>query len=588
MTAENMLRRALQLHRSGHLGDAASLYRDVLRQQPNNVDALNLLAVILSGSGFHAEAAIFLQQAIRTDPNFFVLHVNLGNALQALGRIDEAIAAFGRADALSPDNAQILNNLGSALNAKGRFNDAALVCARVVEMAPGFREGVVNLGNALAGQGNVAGAEACYRNAIELAPGEGGAYYNLGTLLQSAGRLAEAIEVHNQAVTIDPSDAIKHYNLANALTDADRYDDALSQYREVLRLNPRFVDGWVNLGAAQMLSAKPDEAASSYRAALTFDPDAGDIHWNLALALIAGGEFAEGWEEYEWRWRNPHFTSPQRVFASPLWDGGALDGQTLLLHAEQGFGDTILAARYAPLAAAQGARVVVECPKTLVRLFGTLTGVSQVVARGDDLPPFDCHAPMMSLPHLFGTTLGTIPAHTPYLAVPDGVAAPAVLAEASGRKVGLCWAGSATRRDDRRRSLAWETLAPLLDTRGASFFSLQVGDRALDLAKSAEARIADLAPKIVDLAPQIGDFADTAACIASCDLVISVDTAVAHLAGALGKPVWVMQPFAPSHLYPYGRDDMPWYPTMRQFRCAAPGAWDDVVTRIGHALQQLG
>jgi len=360
-------------------------------------------------------------------------------------------------------------------------------------------------------------------------------------------RVEEAEGLHRRAIAIKPDFADAHYNLGVALHGQGRFDEALASYDEAARLNPEFVDA----------------------------------RWNRAFLWLTMGRFAEGWREHEWRWRRKH--QPPRSFPQPLWKGEPIAGRTILLHNEQGVGDTLQFVRYAPLVAAQGARVLVQVQRPLARLVrASLDGGIEVLAEGDLLPPFDLHAPLLSLPLAFATTLETVPARIPYLKADAAAAARwrSRIGPLPGLKIGLVWAGNAQHKNDRNRSIALERLMPLVDEVKARWFSLQVGERAGDLARVASGRINNLADRFTD-------FAETAAAIDNLDLVISVDTAVAHLAGALGKPAWVLLPAVPDWRWLLVRSDNPWYPTARLFRQPARGDWDSVMQALRAALHEL-
>jgi hypothetical protein len=324
---------------------------------------------------------------------------------------------------------------------------------------------------------------------------------------------------------------------------------------------------------------RPEAALQALERAIALAPDYADAHWNRALTLLLAGDFAQGWPAYEWRWRATGMREPD--LAAPRWDGGPLDGQTILLHAEQGLGDSIHFVRYAPLVAARGGRVIVQCPAPLARLLATCAGVARVIPRGEPLPPFELQAPLMSLPGLLNTRLDNIPAEVPYLAPPAGAGAAAQAALAAlaalgaRRTVGVVWAGNPAHENDRNRSCPARCFAALGAPERA-LVSLQKGAGADDIAAI---------PGALDLGPRLEDFAATAAAIARLDLVIAVDTATAHLAGALGRPVWLLLPHAPEWRWQLRRDDSPWYPTMRLFRQERPGDWPGVFERVGEALK---
>jgi hypothetical protein len=325
------------------------------------------------------------------------------------------------------------------------------------------------------------------------------------------------------------------------------------------------------------------EAAGHYRRALEVDGEYADAHWNLSLALLTMGNMPEGWREYEWRWKMRGLFQP-RSFARPLWDGKAAQGRTILLHAEQGMGDTLQFIRYAPLVAERGLTVIVECQQEVAELVRGVRGIHQVVARGQQLPAFDVHCPLLTLPLLFGTTVESIPAQAPYLAADRLLQEQwreRLAASAPGLKAGLVWAGKPTHRKDSRRSCALSAFAPLARVEGISWHSLQKGEAAQQAAHPPEGM------QLTDWTDEMKDFSVTAALVANLDLCISVDTSVAHLAGALGKPVWTLLPYEPDWRWMLGREDSPWYPTMRLFRQELPGQWGPVMARLAGELQRM-
>jgi hypothetical protein len=380
---------------------------------------------------------------------------------------------------------------------------------------------------------------------------------------------------HRCTVARHPGYQNAYLSLSNALAVRGRPDEAIAACRRAIRIDPGYWQAVSNLGTLLQEGGNLAEAIAAYRATLAERDDAA-IHVNLAHALLGTGAFDEGWQHYEYRHALPQQEGDWTQVAQPRWRGEPGAGRTLLVHAEQGLGDTIQFCRYLGLAAARGCRVVFQVQPPLARLVAGLAGVAAVVGRGQPLPPFDLHCPLLSLAQVFATRLETIPAEIPYLqADPAAVAAwAAALPDRPGLKVGLAWAGNPQLAADRRRSIAPARLAPLLACPGLVWYSLQ---------KDA------LAPAgMIDLMAGVGDLADTAALIANLDLVVAVDTAVAHLAGAMGKPVWLLNRFDTDWRWLRDRDDSPWYPTLRQFRQAAPGDWDDVIARVRAELGRMG
>ena len=426
----------------------------------------------------------------------------------------------------------------------GDLEEAVRIYGQALALDPRIPDIYNNLGVALRALGKPEASAACYQRSLALNPDHAGSYTNLGNVLRGLGRLDAAAASHRRAVELAPDDANTHYNLGLALRDLGQIAEALQCFARTLEITP----------------------------------DHPDCHWDRSLALLQNGDLKEGFAEYEWRWKLS--ANPPRGFEQPPWDGEDLGGKTILLHQEQGFGDMIQMARYIPMVKAKGGTVVVETQPQLSRLISTIDGVAKVVNRGSDLPAFDVYAPMMSLGKIFNTTLDTVPAAIPYLKAPDAHAVPLPASLSNPLKVGIAWAGRPTHQNDANRSSSFSHFTELMGLADVAFYSLQTGPAAGDIAAhGCEAFVTDIAARI-------NDFADTAAVIGQLDLVISVDTAVAHLAGALGKPVWVVLPHPGDWRWMMGRDDSPWYPTMRLFRQSAPGDWGPVFGALKAALTE--
>ncbi len=419
------------------------------------------------------------------------------------------------------------------------------------------------------------------RKVLAVQPDNAFAHNLHAVLAHRAGNTMEAVTRLEQAIRLNAGVPDFHFNLGVALQASERHADAAAAYRRALALQPRHVGALTNLGRAFQKQAQPREAIVCFERALALKPDLPEAHWGLATQRLLLGDFARGWEEYEHRWALPENQGLRREFAAPRWDGADIAGRTILLHVEQGIGDTLQFVRYAPLLAHRGAHVIVLCQPPLKRLLMEMDDVS-VVADGEPLPGFDLHLPLMSLPRLFGTTLATIPADVPYLrADPVDVRAwNGKLGDKNHFKIGLVWAGNRRHLNDRNRSCTLAALAPLADVSGIRLYSLQKGEAA------AEIRNAPTNMDFADLNGELVDFADTAAVITCLDLVITVDTAVAHLAGALARPAWLLLPFAPDWRWMLAREDSPWYPSLRLFRQNQAGDWGGVLTAVINALRQ--
>jgi tetratricopeptide (TPR) repeat protein len=637
----------LSHHRAGRLREAESIYRQVLASEPNHSDSIHLLGVASFQTSDHGAAISFISRAIELQPKNSLYHANLAGVLRALGRREEAIARYHEALRHHPDNPDVRNHLGALLGECGdlageeaqyravlknapdhidaRFNLANLLarvnrsdeavrefrellrykqnfaaahnnlgvlwsglgnfdeserCYRqALQINPNFAEAYNNLGLLLAKVGRVDDAESSLREACRLKPSFPEAFNNLGDLLRSRGSLDESESCCREALRLRPDYPSARLNLGNALREAGRFHEAESCYEVVLASDPSWPEALNNMGSLLFDLGRPDEAVPRFRTAVAQKPDYADAHANLAIALLLAGRFEEGWREYEWRWKQDKIRPLVRSFSQPMWDGGDIGDRVLLLHAEQGFGDTLQFCRYVPEIAA-GRRVVLEVQPALLSLLARLPGIERIVARGEPLPPFDLHCPLLSLPRVLGTTVQTIPPRTRYLrADPLRVAAwSQCVRQLSGLRVGLAWAGNETMGADYRRSIALDRLSALADVPDVNFVSLQKGPAANQLRPRGLV--------LHDWTELLTDFGETAALVEALDLVISVDTAVAHLAGALGRPVWLLNRFDRCWRWLLNRDDSPWYPTLRQFRQPQPGDWPSVLDAVRAELRE--
>jgi len=457
--------------------------------------------------------------------------------------------------------------LGNVLHIAGRLDEAAMAYSSALLLAPDSAECCYNLAVTRMRQNRLADAASGFEKALRLKPDYAEAHLNLGILQQAYGRPAAAIQCYRQALRTRPRYESARYNLALTLQDQGRLEEALEQYRSL-----HCADAHNNAGNTLLALGRAQEALASYRRALAADPNHSEARWNLGVVQLLLGDFEKGWEGFEWRFRQRE--SRPRHFDVPLWDGSPLAGRTILIHAEQGLGDTLQFVRFLPELDKRGGFAWLECQPALSCLIGRSYRIAPV-----PLPSFDCHAPLLSLPYLLESG---IPAGAPYLSP-----APELIQQWRERlgawnetRVGLAWAGNPAHKNDRNRSLALEKLAPLAGAPDTVFFSLQKGPQ------SEEALNPPAGLKLIDLQNDLPDFHHTAAAIMNLDLVISVDSAVAHLAGALGRPVWTLLPFAPDWRWMLDRTDSPWYPTMRLFRQKQRGDWDSVVREVCRELSR--
>jgi Flp pilus assembly protein TadD len=491
----------------------------------------------------------------------------------------ELMSMPDRPPAAAPDDADARNALGNALLELGRPEAAAAEYRAALAIRPSDASLHYNLGNALLLAGRPAEAEPCYRAAHALRPDHLGVLNNLGNALRDLARHAEAAECYRALLRLWPDCAGAHNNLGSALLAEGEAEAAAGCFAEAVRLQPDYAEACNNLGGTLLALDRADAALPWFRRAVALDAGQAQARFGESLALLALGAYREGWAAYESRWLDPRFSAEEPDFTAPRWHGEALAGRTLLLHAEQGLGDTLQFARYVPLARQRGGRVVLEAPPSLLPLLDGLADA--IIPCGGPRPPFDLHCPLLSLPLAFGTDLATVPATVPYLAV-DGARLAAWRALLGARRrprIGLAFSGSPEHPEDAARSVPAALLAPLLAIDAMEFHVVQTDIRAADAPHlPSGARVH---------AERLKDFADTAALISLLDLVISVDTSVAHLAGALARPVWVLLPRGADFRWLRHRDDSPWYPTARLFRQDDTGRWEPVLARVAARLRDF-
>jgi Flp pilus assembly protein TadD len=494
------------------------------------------------------------------------------------GNLAEAEALCGRLLEANPRDAEALNLRGMIAHQRGELAQAAEVYRKAIAARPSAAGYYNNLGVSLLALGKTnEAAEACAKAAL-LNPESAQIQTNLGNALQTLGRTAEASAAQKKAVALRPDHPEAHNGLALSLYMAGDLESSLAEFKTAAQLRPDFASAWSNSGNVLRDLGRIDEAAAAYRRAISIQVDHPDARKNLALIQLLQGDYAHGFLEYEWRWKCAD--SPPRKMNRPRWTGEDPDGKTILVYEEQGFGDIIQFARYLGVLSGRGARVIFGCRPALGRLMSACAGVAQVTTVGQAMPPFDLHCPLQSLPLLCGTTAPTqVPAHVPYFHLPEDLKQLWCdrLGPSQKLRVGLCWAGNPENRNDRFRSMPLKQFVLLRVAGQIEFHSLQVGPAAAQIPSVSELAL-------VDHQSNLSDFADTAGLISQLDLVISVDTAVAHLAGAMGKPVWVLIPSAPDWRWLLDRADSPWYPTARLFRQTRD--WAPVIDKLKFALEE--
>ena len=547
---QQTMQEAVALHQQGRLREAEKLYARVLKAAPDHFDALHLFGLAKAQAGQMGEAYRLMSGALKLNPQAPDAWMNLANVLHALKRDAEALDCLDKALALRPGDPNALENRGNALLALGRAQEAL----------------------------------ACFDDVLTRDPRHGGALIGRGSALASLGRPDQALAAFDAALAVMPGHPGALYNRGNALFDLGRYAEAIAAFDRALAAAPNHAQAWNNRGRALQALNRHADAVASFAKAIEQQKDYADAHANRALSLLTLGDLQRGFAEYEWRWQRTGMRDTRRGYGKPLWLGEyPLARKTILLHAEQGLGDTIQFARYVPLLAKSGARVVLEVPPELKPLLENLDGVASCHARGEQLPAYDVHCPLGSLPLALKTEPATIPADIPYLRADEARIAKwrQRIDALPGKRVALAWAGNVSHANDRNRSIDLTLLEPLLALDGVSFLSIQRelrGDDAEVLARHAN---------VSHLGGELSDMADTAALLTLADLTISVDTSVVHLAGALGRPVWVMLPFAPDWRWTLNGERSPWYPQARLFRQPALGDWPSVVATVRAELARL-
>jgi tetratricopeptide (TPR) repeat protein len=608
------LQEGLALHRAGRLDEAKLIYERILQLQSNHFDALQFLAlayrqqknsqtavlyfdkalqvnqtnaVVFNNRGNALkdlkqldEALKSYEEAIRLKPDYAEAYNNRGNALQDLKRLDEALKSYDEAIPLKPDYAQAYSNRGVTLQNLKRLDEALKSYDEAIRFKPDYAEAYYNRANALLYLKQLDEALTSYDEAIHLKPDYAEAYYNRGVTLQDLKRLSEALNSYDEAIRFKPDYADAYRNRGVVCQDFKQPNEALKSYDEAIRLKPDYAEAYYNRGVTLQDLKRLDEALKGYDEAIRLKPDYADPVWNKSLLMLLMGNYREGWLLYESRLDQDNLKANYYTFPQLSWRGQEnLTNQTLLIYGEQGLGDIVQFVRYIKEVHALGIKIVLEIPKTLISFISTLNVAMTIVEKGQTLPHFDAYCPLLSLPYVFKTSVETIPGSISYLfsdkqKVDEWKVR---LGKQTKKRIGLVWSGSARHKNDQNRSIPMDTFTELLKL-PVEWHSLQkeYRDSDQDFLRSHS--------NMFQHQNNLLDFSDTAALIECMDLVLTVDTSVAHVAGSMGKPVWILLPFMPDFRWMLDREDCPWYPSARLFRQDASRDWSSVLSHMAKEL----
>lgn len=564
--------------------EAIEALQKAIALQEDYADAHNNLGIAYAEASKLESAENAYRMALSHRAEFPEVQNNLGNLLNRMGRAEEALAAYDTATALRPDYAEAHANRGDACLSQGKRDEAQEAYRKATEAAPNWPNGWYKLGNALFQKNDFERALQAFRRSIDLNPSQPKCLTNLGATLEKLGRYEEAAMVLRHTLVLSPDDITGLKNLGHVVLKLGHVGEGLHLLRRATELVPDDPDAHYTLGNALLRMERLQEALVSYARVRELQPSTARAYFAPASVLLMNGQYKDGWAAYESRFDMAAYKSNVKSVHDRLWDGGPLKGRRLLIHVEQGFGDTLEFVRYVSQVrerAGEG-KIILLCEPELRRILETVEGVDEFYELGsNDTITYDVQLPLLSLPHRFGTTLETIPNKTPYLKVPTGTKAKIRRRKETKIAVAFVWAGRPTHSDDRFRSCAVNWFATLFDIPGVDFYSIQWGPRAAELESHLTRK------NVTSMTDKLTDFAETAAIIDQVDLVIAIDTAVAHLAGALGKPVWTILPFGGEWRWLFRREDSPWYPNMRLFRQPILGDWRPVFQRMRIALTEL-
>ena len=580
-----LVQQGLNLHQRGNLNDAQNIYEQILSIQENNFDALQLLGALFAQVKKYPQAIKFLSKAIIVDPNHAGCFSNLGISFQKLRRLEEALSSYDKAISLQADYAEAYSNRGAVLQELKRFDEALSSYDKAISIKGDYAEAFNSRGTVLEELKRLEEALSSYHKAISINKDYTEAYYNRGNVLHKLKRLEEALSSYDKAISLHEDYAEAYSNRGLVLQDLKRLEEALSSYDKAISLHEDYAEAYSNRGTVLEELKRLDEALSSYEKAISINKDYAEAYWNSSICYLLAGNFNEGWARYEWRWQSKSIskTAGIRKFSQPLWLGTeVLKDQTIFLYAEQGLGDTIQFSRYVSLVAGLGAKVVLEVQPSLVKLLSYLEGISQIISKGDKLPNFDYQCPLMSLPLAFKTELKTIPSVSKNISTDEKKVEKwqAILGEKTKPRVGIVWSGAVNHKNDLQRSLK---LSQLITHLPSDYEYLSLQKEISDVDKEVLIECC----KIKHFGDDLKDFTDTAALCELIDIVISVDTSVAHLAGTLGKNTWVLLPYSPDWRWLLDRNDSPWYSSVKLYRQEKINDWESALVNIESDLKKL-
>ncbi len=616
MTQSAHYQEALQLHQSGNIQQAIQHYQATLEKTPSDAQLMYLLGTAYCQNRELDQAIDLLNQSLALSPHNAFAHNNLGNAYQEKNHKEQALQCYQQAIRIKPDYVSAFYNQGNLLNALGRQQESLSSYAEAIRLQPNYLEALREYASLLRDMGNAEQALEIFAQAILVNHHNADVHFQKAITLKKLGRVYQAIESYLTTIQVDPKYISAHFNLGNLYLDLGenlsafncyskalelkpdnpeaylnrgnvlkslrRMQEALNDYSAAININPNYADAYSNRGNLHKDNGRVEPALRDYEKALELRPNYAEVQWNKALLLIVKGDYLPGWELYEWRLRMSSYQVNCQKFPQPEWrDLSEITGKTVLVYAEQGYGDAIQFCRYLIEVKNHCQHLIAQVNVALIPLLNTLAKDIQFIAKGETLPQFDMYCPLMSLPFIYKTTLDTIPAAIPYLYADQARVNQwrNTLPSQNSLRVGLVWTGSAKHENDINRSIPLNQLLPLMQLQ-VEWHSLQKEYRIKDQAALKQC------PQLQHHQKDLNDFADTAALIECMDLVITVDTSVAHLAGAMGKPVWVLLPFAPDYRWLLEREDSPWYPSARLFRQKAYGDWQSVVTDVAGQLMQ--